>query len=326
MKKLIPNPDLTAEVWVPEDGIDHRTAASLELAFQALLNRIDALAGILPALRPWGNDPGTYVQSGYITERTITRSDTHVWIKFTAGDKLRRWNLITMQRTSLVDPGISSWIRYNPYTGTLFAHGDTTNNLYAVIRRSSDLGDTWATVLNDTTKQARYIGFSPTTVLVVGGNDIYISTNDGLTWTAYVGTANGNPLSANTINDIRWDGYQWWMISDGRVLTSPDGIVWVSQAGGWSAVSNFAGIVVHNGKVYLPTNPVYAWDITTSTWSALPVYGGYRIAMIGGRPMAVGTDSGLFVDLLTTRASFLGGGTFAGANAELIVYQQGFIY
>ncbi|UZX16569.1 hypothetical protein KQ693_05935 [Thermus sp. PS18] len=262
MKKLTGSASYTAEIWVPEDGVDPRTAASLEPAFQKLLDLVSGALTLPLFIKPWRK------MIALSSPLKATRYDPYVIML--NGSTLYRIDTQTMGYVTLTNPGVFRYILYNPYTGSLFAQTDSYG--YAVIRKSTDHGATWAVVLNNTSKYSYALGFSPSKIISVGGNDIFVSTDDGNTWTAYTGTADGGSLSANSIYGIVWDGSAWWMSADGRILKSADGISWTRVNGPWNSVLNSWPIVYKN-RVYLPTDPIYYWDTASNSFVSTDVFG-----------------------------------------------------
>lgn len=295
MKKLIPNPDLTAEVWVPEDGIDHRTAASLEPAFQALLDRVEYMRRIPPRIRPFTNQD-TYPE--YSTSKKVTNNNTYLWLaQITYMPYLQRIDLNTMKRTVFSITGNDSYVtalRVSPTTGTLIAahSSDGTNS---TIYRSTDNGNTWVSVLTASGASNPYIAWSPTAVILGQGTKVWISTNDGQTWTAY--TTN---IDTGIWDDAIWFIDRWWIKATisgtPTILWSTNGVTWNTATGPWSKVigQKFWG---YSGLLYLPVRPITTWDGTALT--SLGIDNVSVIGVLGGRLVYWTTDSAnpLMVDL-----------------------------
>ncbi len=249
MKKLVPNPNLNAEVWVPEDGVDRRTAASLEPAFQALLDRIQGGELTPPRIRGFKNRD---TRIAYSEQRKLTDNGSYLWVvQTTYTPYFQRIDLATMDMVALSPPGTIYTIRVNPNTNTLLAAIDVGGviNVY----RSTDLGDTWTQVLGGLPVRP-YFGFNGTEVLAGGSQYVWLSADDGATWTAY--TAN---MSTGTWQDAPYWGGKWFIYAGvSAVVSSPDGVTWTQETP--SGANVMGRFVEHGGYLYAPTAPVVRWD------------------------------------------------------------------
>lgn len=250
MKKLVPNPNPNAEIWVPEDGVDRRTAASLEPAFQALADRADAMWRAPVRLWPW-RDQDTY--AAYTANTRTTNTEKHLFLyQTTYQPYFQRIELPGMTRSAPTPPAAITTMRVNRTTGTLIATSGTTT---LTVYRSTDNGDTWTQVLTGSAAVAVYMAFNGNDAVMGGGTNVWVSNDDGQTWTAY--TAN---VDLGTWYDAYWYGGRWWVSSSTGIFWSTDGQTWTQETGTWSSVLLSSRFVEHGGLLYLPVKPITTWD------------------------------------------------------------------
>jgi len=241
MKKLNPTPSLD-DVWVPEDGVDRRTAASLEPAFQALLNRSEYALSMVERTR-------VRALFGPATDSELPR---HVKAIDDDGDTLyipvihqssplqfsvMRLNLNDFRQYAIASapmPLTNVFYVWLVAYGALYAtdrdyQGSASSGLY----RSTDGGDTWTQVSNT---GLLVLGRNGTTLLAVGVLDgtLHRSTDDGLSWSQ----VSGAPQVAVDRWKAEWAYGKWWLVDTGSQLhvSSDDGLTWTPVPGETASV------------------------------------------------------------------------------------------
>lgn len=253
MKRLTASPNLNAEIWVPEDGVDFRTAASLEPALQALYNLTTGYFNFIPKVRlgpagsgtPFGNGSGL---------RIAASSQIVAWDN--GSGSLGVWDLVLWNYYARTSPSGISHLLVDPYAHVLYAI--VNGNLH----RSADKGANWSQVL--TSGYISTLLFSENTLLAVeSGTRSYVwrSTNGGVTWTQIAST-NPNIKRAEKIDNL-WVGYA----SSGIYTSSDNGATWTNISTltvPYDFTTYFSSpyVVKAGQKVWLPTNPISYHDGT----------------------------------------------------------------
>lgn len=230
MKKLTPQ-SVLADIWFPEDGVDRRSAASLEVGAQAIIN--SALQHRL--LRYVGYTTPAQHTNEWVEPPYVIRGTAGILFNFNS--KVVRTLPYSAAKVYVANGRI--WVA-------------NLNNL----RYSDDWGATWsAAIVAPWSGQHTFlllVSDDNQKILVYASNNtIYLSTNGGSTWTS------GAPSPAFTSAPLRgrwWNGR--WLAFDGSTLkTSTDGFNWstVSIAG-----ANIVGGIpyVRNGKLIIPASQI----------------------------------------------------------------------
>lgn len=240
MKKLNPIPSLD-DVWVPEDGVDRRTAASLEPAFQAILNRSEYAFLVLRRLRIRGlpQPPGLSPQ---LTGLSFADDDGErlflVTKQLSGGDwRILSLDLADFTRFELVDPPLtppssSSTLVLTLVGGALYLAGE---NFSSGLWRSTDQGATWSQVAAEEIFPLAQHG--DTALGITGNGTLYRSGDAGASWSEVAGA----PLVQRGRWSVEWAFDRWWLAANdgGLYASNDDGLTWTQIPGEVAAFARF---------------------------------------------------------------------------------------
>ncbi len=187
-------------------------------------------------------------------------------------------------------------------------------------QRSTDQGETWASVTGQS-QDTRRIAYGNSQYIAVGSGSVNIqSSPTGVTWTSEdTGTGDGRDVVFDaTIGSGLWcvagfDGASSWLV------TSPDGLAWTERTA--AGTQEFFG-VASNGTVFVAVGDAGTIETSTdgTTWTARTAAGSYTdifrdVIWTGSTFVAIGDATGsdtevqLSVDGITwTQSNIVGGG------------------
>lgn len=253
MKKLTPRAKV-GDIWFPEDGVDRRSALSLEGGFQALMDA--ALMRTLLRIGAPINLPGAgqvpWVEPPYLA----------------VGTNQNIYNYNTLQATQ-------SPYATNAYYATPSGRLWTANG--NKIRYSDDWGQAWSAEItfSATTGGIVYlfmVSDDNQKVLVHYSADgkTYISTNGGAAWASY--TPNPAWASPTSLFGRWWNGY-WWVMDGSTLKRSADGINWTTLTVSGATLTNGIPYVRGNRLIIPATNAIVSHDGTQPTVETLAPFG-----------------------------------------------------
>ena len=218
--------------------------------------------------------------------------------KFVAGQ--------TSGNQSVTSTDGATWLAANglAYTdATGFAYGAgvyvMTRNSSSPIATSTD-GKSWVTRTAGTTSALDTVVYNSSDARFYAyGNNVQVSSTDGITWSAVVGTTGMSGVTS-TIRALIYANNTYVYAGDGGVLrTSTDGLSWTARTSGTSSIlrslaySNGVFLTAGDGGVLRSSTDAITWDAqssgTTSAINALTY--GLGTSIFGGAGGVLGTNT-----------------------------------